>query len=387
MNNFNFNNPTELLFGKGKVKKVGEKVKEYGNKVLVVTGGGSVKRIGLYDKVIASLKENDLEIYELSGIKPNPRVSSVRDGVKLCKENDIDLVLAVGGGSTIDASKAIAGAVFYDGDAWDLFAKGIRIEKALPVGTILTLAATGSEMNPNFVVSNLETEEKMGAGSPLLYPKFSILDPVNTFTVPKEHTVYGIIDIAAHVFEQYFSHTESTPIQDRWAEGILVTLKEESMKVLDNPEDYDARANIMLAGTMALNGLISIGKETDWASHGIEHAVSAVYDIPHGGGLAIIFPNWMKYVLDQGTDKFVQYATRVWDVDPTGKSDKEVALEGIEKTREWFNKMGAPSSLADYDIGDDKLEVMAEKATAKGTRGSYKVLDKDDVVEIYKMSL
>ncbi|TDX52497.1 iron-containing alcohol dehydrogenase [Orenia marismortui] len=387
MNNFNFNNPTELLFGKGKVKKVGKKVKEYGSKVLVVTGGGSVKRIGLYDKVIASLEENNLEIYELSGIEPNPRVSSVRDGVKLCKENDIDLVLAVGGGSTIDASKAIAGAVFYDGDAWDLFAKGIIIEKALPVGTILTLAATGSEMNPNFVVSNLETEEKMGAGSPLLYPKFSILDPVNTFTVPKEHTVYGIIDIAAHVFEQYFSHTESTPIQDRWAEGILVTLKEESMKVLANPEDYNARANIMLAGTMALNGLISIGKETDWASHGIEHAVSAVYDIPHGGGLAIIFPNWMKYVLDQGTDKFVQYSTRVWDVDPTGKSDKEVALEGIEKTREWFNKMGAPSSLADYDIGNDKLEVMAEKATAKGTRGSYKVLDKDDVVEIYKMSL
>jgi len=387
MNNFKFHNPTELIFGKGQVEKVGKKVKEYGDKVLVVTGGGSVKRIGLYDQVIASLQGKDLEIYELSGIKPNPRVTSVREGVKICRENDIDLVLAVGGGSTIDASKAIAGAVFYDGDPWDLFTKGIRIKKALPVGTILTLAATGSEMNPNFVVSNLQTEEKMGAGSSLLYPKFSILDPVNTFTVPKEHTVYGIIDIASHVYEQYFSHTESTPIQDRWAESILKTLKEESVKVLANPEDYDARANIMLAGTMALNGLISMGKEQDWASHGIEHAISAVYDIPHGGGLAIIFPNWMKYVLDEGTDKFVQYATRVWDVDPTDKSDKEIALEGIKKTREWFNEMGAPSSLADYDIGDENLELMAQKATAKGTRGSYKILDKADIVEIYKMSL
>ncbi|OCL25442.1 butanol dehydrogenase [Orenia metallireducens] len=387
MNNFNFHNPTELLFGEGQVKKIGKKVKEYGNKVLVVTGGGSVKRIGLYDKVIALLQEKDLEIHELSGIEPNPRVSSVREGVKICRENDIDIVLAVGGGSTIDATKAIAGAAFYDGDPWDLFAKGIRIKNALPIGTILTLAATGSEMNPNFVISNLKTEEKMGASSPLLYPKFSILDPINTFTVPKEHTVYGIIDIAAHVYEQYFSHTESTPIQDRWAESILKTLKEESVKVLANPEDYDARSNIMLAGTMALNGLLSMGKETDWASHGIEHAVSAVYDIPHGGGLAIIFPNWMKYVLEEGTDKFVQYATRVWDVDPTGKSDHEIALEGIEKTREWFNEMGAPARLADYNIGDDKLELMAEKATAKGTRGSYKVLGKDDIVEIYKMSL
>jgi hypothetical protein len=387
MNNFKFHNPTELIFGKGQVEKVGKKVKEYGDKVLVVTGGGSVKRIGLYDQVIASLQEKDLDIYELSGIKPNPRVTSVREGVKICRENDIDLVLAVGGGSTIDASKAIAGAVFYDGDPWDLFAKGIRIKKALPVGTILTLAATGSEMNPNFVISNLKTEEKVGAGSQLLYPKFSILDPVNTFTVPKEHTVYGIIDIAAHVYEQYFSHTESTPIQDRWAESILKTLREESVKVLADPEDYDARANIMLAGTLALNGLLSMGKETDWASHGIEHAVSAVYDIPHGGGLAIIFPNWMKYVLDEGTDKFVQYATRVWDIDPAGKSDKEIALEGIEKTREWFNEMGAPSSLADYDISDENLELMAQKATAKGTRGSYKVLDKNDIVEIYKMCL
>ncbi|PRX28599.1 hypothetical protein BX659_11226 [Orenia metallireducens] len=387
MNNFKFHNPTELIFGKGQVEKVGKKVKEYGDKVLVVTGGGSVKRIGLYDQVIASLQEKDLDIYELSGIKPNPRVTSVREGVKICRENDIDLVLAVGGGSTIDASKAIAGAVFYDGDPWDLFSKGIRIKKALPVGTILTLAATGSEMNPNFVISNLKTEEKVGAGSQLLYPKFSILDPVNTFTVPKEHTVYGIIDIAAHVYEQYFSHTESTPIQDRWAESILKTLREESVKVLADPEDYDARANIMLAGTLALNGLLSMGKETDWASHGIEHAVSAVYDIPHGGGLAIIFPNWMKYVLDEGTDKFVQYATRVWDIDPAGKSDKEIALEGIEKTREWFNEMGAPSSLADYDISDENLELMAQKATAKGTRGSYKVLDKNDIVEIYKMCL
>jgi hypothetical protein len=387
MENFVFHNPTELIFGKGTVEMVGEKTRQYGQKVLLVTGGGSVKRIGLYDQVIASLKEAGLEIYELSGIEPNPRISSVRKGVKICREKGIDIVLAVGGGSTIDAAKTIAAGVLFDGDPWEMFTMEGEPDKAIPVGVVLTLAATGSEMNGNAVVSNLETEEKLAIHTPACYPRFSILDPVNTFTVPREHTVYGIVDIAAHIFEQYFSHTEETPIQDRWAESLLKTLIEEGDRVLANPEDYDARASIMLAGTMALNGSIAIGKEEDWATHAIEHEVSAIYDIPHGGGLAILFPNWMKYVLDEGVEKFVQYAIRVFDVNPEGKTRKELALEGIEKTREWFNSLGAPSRLADYDIGDENLEIMAEKATSRGPLGGYKTLHKEDVLEIYRMSL
>lgn len=387
MENFVFHNPTELIFGKGTVEMVGEKTRQYGQKVLLVTGGGSVKRIGLYDQVMASLKEAGLEIYELSGIEPNPRISSVRKGVKICREKGIDIVLAVGGGSTIDAAKTIAAGVLFDGDPWEMFTMEGEPDKAIPVGVVLTLAATGSEMNGNAVVSNLETEEKLAIHTPACYPRFSILDPVNTFTVPREHTVYGIVDIAAHIFEQYFSHTEETPIQDRWAESLLKTLIEEGDRVLANPEDYDARASIMLAGTMALNGSIAIGKEEDWATHAIEHEVSAIYDIPHGGGLAILFPNWMKYVLDEGVEKFVQYAIRVFDVNPEGKTRKELALEGIEKTREWFNSLGAPSRLADYDIGDENLEIMAEKATSRGPLGGYKTLHKEDVLEIYRMSL
>lgn len=398
MNNFIFQSPTELIFGKGQVEKVGKKAKEYGNNVLLVTGGGSIKEIGLYDEIISRLNEEGIDIFEISGVKPNPRVSLVREGVKSCRENDIDIILAAGGGSVIDTCKAIASAYYYDGDAWDMVTDDNDPEKAIPIGVILTLAATGSEMNGNAVISNLETDEKLAIQSPVLTPKFSILDPVNTFTVPKDQTIYGIVDIAAHIFEQYFSHTENTPIQDRWAESLLITLRENSFKVLEDPEDYEARSNIMLCATLALNGgiyssknghsyLTSMGKEGDFASHKMEHEVSAIYDIPHGGGLAIIFPNWMKYVLSAGTDKFVQYAERVFDVDSAGKTDKEIALEGIEKTRDWFNQIGAPETLADYDIGDENLETMAEKATTGGALGGYKKLKKEDVLQILKKCL
>ncbi|ACL70776.1 iron-containing alcohol dehydrogenase [Halothermothrix orenii] len=387
MNNFTFHNPTELLFGKGMIKQLGDRVKKFGNSVLLVTGGGSVKRIGLYDEVIGILNENGIDIHEVSGVKPNPRIDKVREGVKICRENNVDLVLGVGGGSTIDTAKSIAAGVKFDGDPWEMFTMDGEPDKAIPVGAVLTLAATGTEMNGNAVISNLETNEKLAIHTPAVNPRFSILDPVYTCTVPEEHTVYGIVDIAAHVYEQYFSHTPGTPVQDRWAESILITLREESKKVLDNPEDYEARANIMLCGTMALNGLIAMGKETDWASHAIEHELSAFYDIPHGGGLAIIFPNWMKYVMDEGLDKFVQYAVRVFGVSTDDKTDREVALEGIEKTRQWFNEMGAPSRLADYNIGEEKLEIMAESAVSNKELGGYKKLTKDDVYQILKMSL
>lgn len=385
MNNFEFYNPTKIMFGKGQVEKIGKKVSEYGKNVLLTYGGGSIKRFGLYDKVISLLERENLNIFELGGIESNPRLSSVKEGVEICKENNIDFILAVGGGSTIDASKAISVGYYHNGDLWKMIENDGKFEKGLPLGTILTLAATGSEMNANAVITNWDKKEKKAIhGSK--YPDFSILDPENTYTVPKNYTVFGIVDIAAHVFEQYFSHTEATYLVDSWAEDILKNLIKKSSVVLSNPEDYDARADIMLAGTMALNGLIGMGKEQDWASHAIEHAVSAVYDIPHGAGLAIIFPNWMKYVLDEGEDKFVQYGIEVFDIDPAGKTDKKIALEAISETRNWFNEMDAPATLSYYEISRDDLELMAEKAVENGEIGNYKKLGKEDVLEILKMS-
>ncbi len=385
MNNFVFHNPTELIFGKNKVDKLAEKVAEYGKNVLMTYGGGSIKKFGLYDKVVSLLEEENLNIFELGGIQSNPRLSSVKKGVEICKKEDIDFILAVGGGSVIDASKAISVGCYHDGDLWEMIEEDGHFDKGIPLGTILTLAATGSEMNGNAVITNWDKKEKKAIHQSK-YPDFSILDPENTYTVPEDYTVFGIVDIAAHVFEQYFSHTDSTPMVDRWAEGILKTLIEKSSTVISNPEDYDARADMMFAGTMALNGIVGLGKVEDWASHAIEHAVSAVYDIPHGAGLAIIFPNWMKYVLAEGEEKFVQYAERVFEVKTDGKSDKEVALEAISQTREWFNNMNAPATLSYYDVSEDDLEIMAEKAVDGGEIGSYKKLNKDDVLEILKMS-
>lgn len=387
MQNFSFHNPTEIIFGKGVIAELGKKTAEYAKHILLVTGGGSVKRIGLYDKVIRSLKASNIEFYEISGVQPNPRINLVRKGIEVCQNNNIDLVLGVGGGSVIDTAKAIAAGVEFDDDPWRMFTMKGEPDQAIPIGVVLTLAATGTEMNGNAVISNWETKQKLAIHTPACYPRFSFLDPQYTITVPEEHTVYGIVDIAAHIFEQYFSHTENTPIQDRWAESLLVTLREESKKIMDDLEDYEARANILLAGTMALNGLIAMGKEGDWNCHAIEHEISAIYDIPHGGGLAIIFPNWMKYVFDEGLDKFVQYATRVFNVESEGKTDEEIALEGIEKTRAWFKKMGAPAKLGDYDIGDENIEKMADQLKDRYPLGGYKELDKEDVIEILRMSL
>ena len=387
MNNFVFQNPTKLLFGKDQVQEVGKETAKYGKNVLVVTGGGSVKRSGLLDRVIGLLKEEGMTIHELSGIEPNPRLTTVKKGIEICKSEKIDIVLAVGGGSVLDASKAICAGAVYEGDVWDFYDRKATIQNALPLGTVLTLAATGSEMNGNSVVSNWETQEKVGVGSPFLYPKFSVLDPIYTYSVPEDQTVYGIVDIMAHVFEQYFSHTPNTPLQDQISESILRTVIEEAPKAIANPEDYDSRANILLAGTLALNGLITMGKVTDWATHGIEHELSAIYDIPHGGGLAILFPNWMKYVYEENVGKFKQYALRVWNVNPQGKSDDEIAQEGIAKTREFFNSVKAPATLADYNITEENIEVMAKKATRGHTIGSFKKLTEQDVKNILTMSL
>ncbi|ALC89512.1 butanol dehydrogenase [Bacillus sp. FJAT-18017] len=388
MENFTFYNPVKLIFGKGQLDQLKNEVPRYGKKVLLVYGGGSIKRSGLYDQVISLLNEIGAEVFELAGVEPNPRVSTARKGIDICKTEGIDLLLAVGGGSVIDCTKLIAAGAKYDGDAWDLVIKKAQVQDALPFGTVLTLAATGSEMNAGSVITNWETKEKYGWGAgALTMPKFSILDPVNTFTVPRDQTIYGIVDMMSHTFEHYFHTAVNTEFQDRMCEGLLKTVIETAPKALEDLENYDHRATLLYCGTMGLNGMINMGFRGDWATHNIEHAVSAVYDIPHGGGLAILFPNWMKHNLKYDPARFAKMAVRVFDVDPTGKTDEETALEGIEKLREFWTGIGAPSRLADYNIDDSNVELMADKAMVNGEFGGYVKLNREDVLAILKASL
>ncbi|AST93091.1 NADH-dependent alcohol dehydrogenase [Sutcliffiella cohnii] len=387
MNNFTFYNPTRLIFGKDEVENLANHLQTYGKNILLVYGGGSIKKSGLYDQVIQQLQKANANVTELAGVEPNPRVETVRKGVALCKEHQIDFLLAVGGGSVIDCTKAIAAGAKYDGDVWDIVIKKAPVHEALPFGTVLTLAATGSEMNSGSVITNWETKEKHGWGSPFTFPQFSILDPQNTVTVPKNHTVYGIVDMMSHVFEQYFNNATHTPLQDRMCESVLKTVMETAPKLLEDLTSYKHRETILYSGTIALNGMLQMGYRGDWASHGIEHAISAIYDIPHAGGLAIIFPNWMKHVLDRNVAKFKQLAVRVFEVDDTDKDDREVALEGIERLRQFWNSLGAPSRLADYNIDDSQFEQMTRHILANGPIGNFKPLHEEDVTSILKACL
>ncbi|WP_071460525.1 iron-containing alcohol dehydrogenase [Bacillus massilinigeriensis] len=387
MDNFTFWNPTRLIFGKGQIEQLETEVPKYGKKVLLVYGGGSIKRNGLYDKISSHLEKAGAFVYELSGVEPNPRLSTVKKGVEICKREGIDFLLAAGGGSVIDCTKLIAAGAKYDGDPWDIVTKKAMAADALPFGTVLTLAATGSEMNAGSVITNWETNEKYGWGSPVVFPAFSILDPEHTYSVPREQTIYGIVDMMSHVFEHYFHPETNTELQDRMCESLLLTVIETAPKLLDDLHSYEHRSTILYCGTMALNGMLSMGFRGDWATHNIEHAVSAVYDIPHGGGLAILFPNWMKHNLKVNPERFAQLAVRVFGVDATGKSAEEVGLEGISKLREFWDSIGAPSKLSDYNIDNSKLELMADKAMANGEFGTFKKMQYEDVLEIYKMSL
>jgi len=387
MESFVFRNPTKLIFGKGEIKRLKEEVRTYGKKILLVYGGGSIKRNGLHDEVSNILREIDGEVFELPGVEPNPRLSTVRKGVEICKKENIEFLLAVGGGSVIDCTKAIAAGAKYDKDPWDFITKKTTVTEALPFGTVLTLAATGSEMNSGSVITNWETKEKYGWSSPATFPQFSILDPTYTLTVPKDHTVNGIVDIMSHVLEQYFHHIDNTPLQDRFCEAILRTVIEAAPKLVSDLENYELRETILYCGTMALNGTLQMGLRGDWATHNIEHAVSAVYDIPHAGGLAILFPNWMKHVLDKSVARFKQFAVRVFDIETEGKSDREIALEGIRKLREFWSNIGAPSRLADYGIGEESLELIVDRAMAFGEFGRFKQLNREDVLAILRASL
>jgi alcohol dehydrogenase len=387
MNNFSFHNPVKLIFGKGQLEKLTEELPSYGKKVLVVYGGGSIKKNGLYDEVMSLLDKLGMEVHELAGVEPNPRISTARKGAEICKEQGIDVLLAVGGGSVIDCTKLIACAAKYDGDAWDFVSKKASPKDGLPFGTVLTLAATGSEMNAGSVITNEETEEKYGWGSPFTFPKFSILDPTYTISVPRDQTVYGIVDMMSHIFEQYFNEATNTPVQDEMCEGVLRAIIENGPKLLEDLENYDLRATILIAGTLGLNNFLRLGYQGDWASHEIEHAISAVYDIPHAGGLAIIFPHWMRHNLDINPERFARLAEKVFQVNPDGKTTKEVALEGIDRLRLFWSSIGAPETLADYGIDHTKISIMAEKATINGNVGNFSNMNREDVEKVLIASL
>lgn len=387
MNEFVFRNPVKLLFGKGQLQHLTDELSGYGKKVLLVYGGGSIKRNGLYDEVVDKLASANYEIIELGGVDPNPRVSTARKGAELCKEHQIDVILAVGGGSVLDCTKLIAAAAKYDGDSWDFVTKKEFPTDALPFGTVLTLAATGSEMNAGSVITNEETEEKLSWDSPFGFPKFSILDPTYTFSVPRDHTVYGIVDMMSHMLEQYFHNASNTPLQDEMIEAALRVVIDNGPKLLENLESYELRETILFAGVWGLNGFLQMGTIGDWATHNIEHAVSAIYDIPHAGGLAILFPHWMRKNIHVDLQRFANLATNVFHVDTEGKKIEEVALEGIDRLSAFWTSLGAPNKLADYQINSSRIEEMADKAMVAGPFGNFVKLQREDVVDILRAAL
>ncbi|MCR3757654.1 NADH-dependent butanol dehydrogenase BdhB [Clostridium felsineum] len=390
MVDFEYSIPTKIFFGKDKINVLGREVKKYGSKVLIVYGGGSIKRNGIYDKAISILKENGISYYELPGVEPNPRITTVKKGIDICKENGVELVLAIGGGSAIDCAKVVAAGCDYEGDPWDIVLDGSKIKKVLPIASILTLAATGSEMDSWAVINNMETNEKLIAAHPDMAPTFSILDPTYTFTVPKNQTAAGTADIMSHVFEVYFSNTKTAYLQDRMAEAVLRTCIKYGKIALEHPSDYEARANLMWASSLAINGLLTYGKDTNWSVHLMEHELSAFYDITHGVGLAILTPNWMEYILNNDTVyKFVEYGVNVWGIDKE-KNHYDIAHEAIEKTRDYFvNALGIPARLKDVGIGEDKLDIMAKESVklTGGTVGNLRPVNANEILEIFKKSL
>lgn len=387
MNPFTFYNPVTLHFGADAMEKLPQELAKYGDKVLIVYGGGSIKSNGVYDDVITILQQANKQIFELAGVEPNPRVETARRGAEICKAEGIDLVLAVGGGSVVDCSKLIVAAAKYDGDAWDLVIKKAVAEEALPLGVVLTLAATGSEMNSGSVITNMDTAEKFGWGSPAVFPKFSILNPAYTVTVPKNHTIYGIVDMMSHIFEQYFHNATNTPVTDGMCEGVLRAIMEAGPKLVEDLENVALRETILLAGTIGLNNFLSMGSRGDWATHNIEHAVSAVYDIPHAGGLAILQPHWMRHVVSENPERFARLAVRVFDVEANGKSVEDVALEGIERLAAFWTSLGAPQRLADYNIDTTHFEKIIEHTMCNGPFGNFKKLHADDVRTILENAL
>ncbi|WP_238904912.1 iron-containing alcohol dehydrogenase [Clostridium sp. YIM B02506] len=388
MNNFVYDIPVKVYFGENQLGNLGEELKKYGKRVLLTYGGGSIKKIGLYDKVIAEIKNAGFEIFELSGIEPNPRITSVNKGAEICKNEKIDVLLAVGGGSTIDATKFIGAGAFYDGDVWDIITRKVPVTNCLPIVTVLTLSATGSEMDAGGVISNLETKDKIGYMHPMLLPKVSFLDPTNTYTVSPYQTACGSADIISHIIEVYFNMNQDLYMLDSIAEALMKTVIKYTPIAMKEPENYEARANLMWASSWAINGFINGGKRQAWSCHPMEHELSAYYDITHGLGLTILTPRWMGYTLDETTvSKFYQFGCNVFEIDKN-MEPMAVAKKSIEMLSDFlFKTLGLKSTFTEIGIDDTNFSIMAKKAINGGLKYAFKPLNEQDVKNIFRMCL
>jgi hypothetical protein len=389
MLNFVFDNKTRIIFGKDTESQVGKYTKEYGTKVLLHYGGGSIKRFGLYDKVVKSLNESGVDFVELGGVAPNPRVELVREGIELCRKENVDFILAVGGGSVIDSAKAISAGMFYEGDVWDLYSKNIRNSNVLPIGTVLTIPAAGSESSTGSVITNEELKLKKSYGDLSLRPKFSILNPELTYTLPNYQTACGAVDMIGHVIERYITNIEHVELTDRLCESVMKTVVNNAGKAIANNQDYNSRAEIMWAGVLAHNDLVGTGREADWASHEIEHELSAIYDVAHGAGLAVVYPAWMKYVYKHNLELFSMFGQNVFGLTVDPDNLEQSALNTIAALEDFYKSIGMPTRLGDLEIDDTRIEEMAAKATNNDTRtlGSFVPLNQQDVINIYKLAL
>ncbi|MCM1328690.1 MAG: iron-containing alcohol dehydrogenase [Ruminococcus sp.] len=388
MDNFNFHSPTEFVFGRGRESETGKYVKKYGGKrVLIHYGSGSAVRSGLLDRVKRSLESEGLFYRELGGVKPNPRDTLIYEGIKLCREEKIDFILSVGGGSCIDSSKGIAAGTLYDGDFWDFYCGKAEIASALPVGTVLTIAAAGSEGSGSSVVTQESTGLKRGSGSDLLRPKFSVLNPELTCSLPPYQTACGAADIMAHVFERYFTNTKEVEITDRLCEAVLLTMIKETPRAIADPNNYDARANIMWAGTVAHNDIIGVGRSQDWNSHAIEHELSGLYDCAHGAGLAVIMPAWMEFVMRRNAMRFAQAAVRVWGCEMNFENPEYTALAGIKSFRRFLKEIGLPINLAQLGAKKEDIPVLVKNQGLNGGKtGGFAALSEEDIAQIYNIA-
>lgn len=387
MQNFIFDNKTKIIFGKECELNIASEVKNYSNKILLHYGSASIKKSGLYDRIVKSLKDENIEFIELSGVKPNPRLSLVREGIDICKKENIDFILAVGGGSVIDSSKAIALGALSEFDIWEYYEGKHEVKACLPVGVVLTIPAAGSESSTSTVITNEDGFYKRSVRSIILRPKFAIMNPELTYTLPNYQTACGIADMIAHIMERYFTKEKNVELTDRLCESTLKTIINHAPKVLENPTSYESRAEIMWSGNIAHNGLLGTGRIEDWASHNIEHELSAIYDIAHGAGLSIIFPAWMKYVYETDIAKFVQFAHRVFEISINEDDLEQTAIEGIEKLESFFHSLNLPTKLSQVNIDKTNFVEMAKKATERGPIGNFVKLTKNDVLEIYKLAL
>ncbi len=389
MKNFVYCAPTKVFFGKGTHKDIGKIISDYGyNNIMLQYGKDSIKKSGLYDEVMASLTEYDIKVVEMGGVEPNPKLDFVRKAVKVAKENNVQMILAVGGGSVIDSSKCTAVAACYDCDPWDFPTGKTKIEKSLPVGCILTLAAAGSEMSPSCVITNTEVNMKRGFGSEYIRCKFAVMNPELTYSVSKYQTACGVVDIMMHTMERYFRPYEPTDLTDRIAESVLKATISAGKTLMEKPDDYEARANMMWASSVSHNGLTGCGRDDILPVHQLEHALSGEYDeVAHGAGLAVLFPAWAKYIYKHNVPRFAQIARRVWDC--TEDDDEAAALAGIEKMSEYFKSIGMPSKLADFGLDESCIDNLAELCTfgRQRTVGSYIDMDYDVIKEIFKISL